>query len=94
MEVCRQDSLACENEVRVHGGQKYIFKRCKQELACRNNQIQVRTPLQLTTFDPREQNVHSLLLRIAEPASGLPAHSVQRRHGERCVPMLLHEPHV
>ena len=40
MEVCRPDSQACENEVRVHHGKKQIFKRCKQEHACRNNQIQ------------------------------------------------------
>jgi len=40
MEVCRPDSMACENEVRVHHGKKQIFKRCKQEHACRNNQIQ------------------------------------------------------
>merc|ERR1739838_170001 len=40
MEVCRRDSMACENEVRVHGGKKQIFKRCKQQAACHNNQIQ------------------------------------------------------
>jgi len=40
MEVCREDSLSCENEVRVSMGVKSIFKRCKQADACKNNQAQ------------------------------------------------------
>jgi len=40
LEVCREDSLSCENEVRIHGGIKKIYKRCKQEQACLNNQAQ------------------------------------------------------
>jgi uncharacterized protein YegL len=38
--VCPPDADACENEVRVHGGKKYIFKQCKQKKACYNNFIQ------------------------------------------------------
>jgi len=39
-EVCPLDADACENEVRMHGGRKQIFKRCKQSHACNNNHIQ------------------------------------------------------
>nr|XP_039270654.1 uncharacterized protein LOC120345319 isoform X2 [Styela clava] len=39
-EVCPMDADACENEVRMHGGRKAIFKRCKQAHACNNNHIQ------------------------------------------------------
>lgn len=43
LEVCPMDADACENEVRMHGGKKQIFKRCKQGHACNNNNIQVCT---------------------------------------------------
>merc|ERR1712183_1091920 len=51
MEVCRPDSMACENEVRVHHGKKQIFKRGKQEHACRNH---VKLSYQLNVMEMKK----------------------------------------
>jgi len=40
LEVCGVDAGSCENEVRISGGRKYIYKGCKQTSACQVQLLQ------------------------------------------------------
>ncbi|CAK8671827.1 unnamed protein product [Clavelina lepadiformis] len=55
--VCPTDANACENQVRVHKGEKLIFKRCKQDKSCSNNFLQnPRTAWMPTQCNGEEAN--------------------------------------
>jgi len=40
LEICGPDAGSCENEVRISGGRKYIYKGCKQTSACQVQMLQ------------------------------------------------------